>query len=341
MIQKFMKRAMCMCPKVREPEPKGIDWVTDFIENPYFLRLRFLPSVQALPETIAYWKVEDDLKKEMKTRGWRTPGEGREFRSRKGKEKFQLFREGKLKPRGENLSYLTVCCDNLPDEAVALPVRIRDRSPERGNYFRSDSGTPILGPKTEKEAAEDQKIEDTLQQHCQRWADQVRLNCCQMPTNRKGKVWTPRWPDEDPDSTEGIRVRIISEFPDHIFIPRLILRKDWAWKDFCLFADIMAEGEAWEAHMANDIWTENDGRTPFPDQAITICPADQRKQEKEEKWQKDADDKWFDFYAVGWYRHSGDWEKPTVPTESGGKNQLRMIRAIPSLFKCQRNWKGG
>jgi hypothetical protein len=100
-----------------------------------------------------------------------------------------LLREGKWKPKAESLSYLTVSCDDLPEDAVALPERIRARNGERGNYFHTRDGLPIQGPKTEEEAIEDQKIENDLLQHCLRWADQLKRYRFQTPMDKKNWIW--------------------------------------------------------------------------------------------------------------------------------------------------------
>jgi hypothetical protein len=313
-----MKKALSVCPKVREPKPEEIDWVTDFIENPYFLRPKFSPSGRALPETIASWDVEDALKR-GKVKGWRTPSEGREIRCRRSKENFQWLREGKWKPKEEKLSYLTVSCDDLPEEAVTLPGRIRDRSLERGNFFKTAKGDPIFGPKTEEEAVEDQKIEDSLDQWCQRWAEQVRSYCAQPPMNKEKKVWSPRWPSDEPDPSEGVKIRIESEFEDSLFFqPFRFLRKEWIWEDFCFLADLMAKGAPWEATMAGSKWVQGDGRRPLQNQVITIRQASQKNQEKHEKWIKDADQRWFDSYVeLGFPGNGHAWGKPTISTSSG------------------------
>jgi hypothetical protein len=79
MIRWSMKQAMCICPEAKEIVAEERDWVTDFIENPYFSRPKLLPSGKAPPETIAYWKAEDDLKNPRKPNSWRTPKEGRDI----------------------------------------------------------------------------------------------------------------------------------------------------------------------------------------------------------------------------------------------------------------------
>jgi hypothetical protein len=199
MIQMFMKRAMCICPSLPEPDPIEIDWVSDFIENPHFLRPKFAASGKALPGTITPWKHQEDLKEPGQPKSWRTPVEGRAARCRRAKEKFQLIREERRKPKAESLSYLTVNCDDLPEDPVGLPERIRARNADRGNHFRANEGIPIQGAKTESEAAEHQKIEESLAQHVQRWREHITKFRSPIPKNKKGLPWSPRWPHEEPD----------------------------------------------------------------------------------------------------------------------------------------------
>jgi hypothetical protein len=151
-----------------------MNWVTKITQNPYFLRPEFLPSGRATPETAAKWKIEDELLGGKEDRGWRSVEERCELRKQRGRKRFEKARTRALKEEREEISYLSVSCDNLPEEAPVLPGRIRARSAERGNFFQTEQGVPISGPKTEEEAGEDQRVEDLLEREWIRWTKNAR-----------------------------------------------------------------------------------------------------------------------------------------------------------------------
>jgi hypothetical protein len=210
-IQTFMKCAICVRPGVKKIEN---DWLTDFIQCPRFLKPEFLPSGRATPETAARWKIEDDLLRKKGDRGWKTVEEGRARRRKTGHELFEKVRSGNwIAPKNE-ISYLTVSCDGLPEEPPVLPKRVREKSPERGNYFCPPEQQAILGPKTEEEAAEDLRLDTLMEQEWIRWSPSIQAlrSCCSK--NKQERGWTPRWPDDEIDSKLCIRVRVVSAIPD-------------------------------------------------------------------------------------------------------------------------------
>jgi hypothetical protein len=286
-----MKCAIRVRSQIKKIKP---NWVFDFIQNPYFLGPEFLPSGRATPETAR---------------------ESLASRRRTGMKRFQKARAGTLELVKEEISYLTVSCDDLPEDPPIIPERIRERSAEGGFCFRSVQGCPIEGPKTEEENQEDQRMEAQL---ADAWVRSVKNGARSRdirPSNNQGKVWSPREPDDEISQADLVHVRVYSPISGVEF-PNWDLRKGWEWQDFRFLVDAIMQWNPWKSEMAGEPW-ENEDRKPFPDQRIVIYPLQTPK--KVIRWQKRNQD----VYEVWDLRHewtdaSGSWMEGTVPDGEGG-----------------------
>jgi hypothetical protein len=115
------------------------------------------------------------------------------------------------------------------------------------------NSSPILGPKTEEEAREDQRQDDTLEQAWIGWCKNLRNLQRVAPVIINGKEWTPRWPDDKFEPDEVVHVKVYSHF-DYDLFPEMDLRKAWEWQDFQFLVNVVLRGAPWEAVMAGEPW---------------------------------------------------------------------------------------
>jgi hypothetical protein len=113
------------------------------------LRPEFYSTGRARLEAIQRWRAEEELASKREGCGWLSVEEMCLSRHHAVKVRFEEARQREVSHE-EELSYLTVGAD-LPLEEVTLPVAIRSWTGEQGQFFHTEQGELIYGPKTEKE----------------------------------------------------------------------------------------------------------------------------------------------------------------------------------------------
>jgi hypothetical protein len=285
------------------------------------------------------WKAEDEVRRADKDRGWRSAGERRAIKEKEGKKRSQMALSGEWTPKEEEISYPTVSCDDLPEEPPALPELIRERSAERGNYFRAIHGGIFSGPKTEEEAIKDQRIDSIFEREMERYRKYREEQRKLLSRNKQDRGWTPRWPGEEIDPAECIHLRVYSGVPGTYF-QDVDLRRDWVWEDFRFLIDCTMKGIPWEAELEQAKWRKEDKLIPFSGQRVVIYPMESLKWIKKfEKWDADSRKTWGEYHTIELLPWTGMWLKPTVPNAQGGedptdgKNDYSILVQMPEESK--------
>jgi hypothetical protein len=244
-VRKDVLRFLRCAVKVQAPEK--IDAVQDFIENPYFLRTQYLSTGRAAPDLANKWKVEDEIESSKGTGKWRSVAERIKKRKQEGKRLCKKL--GRHPEPIEEISYLTVDCD-FQEVPSLLPVRERQKTPERGFYFATHIHEPIEGPKTLKEVQEEFKlIQKTIDYLAYREQHQMSLK---TESDDVRKIWTPRGDEMEIDQNEQVPAKVvIEEFGDAY---DWILRKGLEWQDFRFLVNSRLGHDRWEAYMNNFWW---------------------------------------------------------------------------------------
>jgi hypothetical protein len=303
-IRLFLNCARCL----KQAEKQG--FVQDFIDNPYFLRQKYLPSGRVTPETASEWKVKDEIESSKCTGKWTSVAERIKKRKTEGRRRFKTCRNGV--ENSEEISYLTVDCDF--QEIPAQPARKRARSLDKGFYFGTEQNILIEGPKTLKETEEDERYRCGMIEYMKYRNEHLII----VPPSKTGvgrNKWTPRWKDMSIKVADQIPVRVfmcteeISDFFDWI------LRRDLEWDDLRFLVNSKLGHNRWEAEIGGVYW-HGQNMALITGQAIGITPLkDPKACKKSKKMLKQKQEAWNRISKP--FQGYDDWHLDEVPTEDG------------------------
>jgi hypothetical protein len=267
------------------------DFVRDFTENPYFLRLQRNTGERASPEMISAWKAEDEIESTRGSGRWSSVQNRIEKRHQQG---VKLRKELGMQPKAnEEISYLTVDCDfqDVPD---FLPKtswrRVPDKGLQRANAITKEV---VEGPKTQKEAEEEARMEQQMAECLEFWK-QHRVELTSKEDPPEWPKWTPRWEEIE---YEKWKITPVKAYLDEICCSfNWNLRKNLEWQDFRFLVNSKLGHSRWVAMMAGVPWMGDvlsAGRiiSPFPGQALTVLTLETLSH-KQEKTLKKKRERW-------------------------------------------------
>jgi hypothetical protein len=249
-----------------------VDWVQEFIDNPYFRRPQQLPSGRVTPEVAHNWKVEDMIEASKGTKQWISIGDRIRKRKEIGRKRFKKWKEAlKQDKAGDEISYLTVSCD-FQETYEFQPARQLRRSPEYGLIYEEVcSRLPIQGPKTFKEVEE----EEEASRLAEKYFAEKHLPFQLSPKGQKWLPWTPR-PEDDDGIPIADQIQVRVQIRETGELLKWILRKDREWPDFKYLVNSRLGHDEWDAWLGNHQWTGEsfNGRIikPKPGQEIQVVP---------------------------------------------------------------------
>jgi hypothetical protein len=248
---------------LKQTAEKGL--VQDFIDNPYFLRPKYLPSGRVTAETASEWKIEDDIESSKGSSQWRSVAERIARRKKEGRKRFKA--SWKVTEAPEEISDLTVDCD-FQEVPLQLPGRIRNQSPDRGFHFVTEHKELIHGPKTQEETEEDERYKLGMIEYM-KYRNEHRIVVPPAKTGVGRNNWSPRWEDTEIKATDQIPVSMFIHIDEVSDIFDWTLRRDLEWVDLRFLVNSRLGRNRWEASMAGVFWNGKD-KTPMPGQRINI-----------------------------------------------------------------------